>query len=184
MIPFWQCKDCGNTVVIPTHFRGHVKCDKCGSGYIRANFGDKMEQNEFTKIMNECIALHDKKAHDYASTTNRFSNFEFAASLIKSFKEPIDQVFVCMIGIKLARLSELRNGKEPNNESIRDSHLDLVTYCGLWASYYDTIPSGAIGPPIYNCDTCNFQNENSLIVSEHLNTSGHKGMSSYFRLVE
>ncbi len=95
--------------------------------------------NHFEKLLEEARLIHDKKSHDYASDEDRFSNFTRAAEIVSWFKNPIDQVFACMIGIKIARLAELRNGKNPNNESIRDSHLDLFVYSGLWTSYYDSL---------------------------------------------
>jgi len=92
----------------------------------------------YNQLMQEAILLHDRKAHDYSQDSNRYSNFERAAELVSWFKCPEDQVFACMIGIKIARLAELLNGKEPKNESIRDSFLDLINYSALWGSYIDS----------------------------------------------
>ena len=94
--------------------------------------------NEFEQLLKECLELHNKKSHDYAQEGNKYSNFTRAAEILSWFKNPIDQVFACMIGIKLARLAELRNGKEAKNESTRDSGIDLVNYAALWQSYYDS----------------------------------------------
>lgn len=105
-----------------------------------------MGSPEFHRLLDECRTIHDKKSHDYATKQNPFSNFERAAEIVSYFKNPIDQVFACMIAIKLTRLAELRNGKEPNNESARDSHIDLVNYSALWGSYYDSKES------LYNKD--------------------------------
>jgi hypothetical protein len=93
----------------------------------------------FQEVLADCLTIHNKKNQDYAKSEDPFSNFKFAATLTSEFGHPIDQVFACMIGIKLARIAELRNGKEPLNESLRDSHLDLINYCALWAAYYDSI---------------------------------------------
>lgn len=82
--------------------------------------------------------IHNRKSHDYARDDNAFSNFEFAAQVSEHFTEPIDRVFATMIGIKLARIAELTSaGKDPQNESIRDTFDDLATYAALWASYED-----------------------------------------------
>lgn len=97
--------------------------------------GDRMPSQEFSDLMKELDELHKRKSHDYSHETNPFSNFERASVLISWFNDPIDQVFAGIIGIKLARLSELSNGKEPNNESIDDSFSDLTCYCGLWTAY-------------------------------------------------
>lgn len=103
-----------------------------------------MSSPHFKKLLEECQAIHDKKNADYSNDENPFSNFDFAASLMAIFKQPIDQVFACMIGIKIARLAELRNGKTPNNESIRDSYIDLTNYAGLWGAYWDSKAQGNI----------------------------------------
>jgi hypothetical protein len=112
--------------------------------------------NHFEKLLEEARAIHDKKSHDYASDEDRFSSFTRAAEIVSWFKNPIDQVFACMIGIKLARLAELKNGKEPNNESIRDSHLDLFVYSGLWTSYYDSLFNG-LTKQKYLCSMCSLE---------------------------
>lgn len=92
---------------------------------------------EFLDLLNEMRTIHDKKNHDYASQLNKFENFERSAELSSWFESEIDKNFIVLIGTKLARLSTLLNSKkEPNNESISDSFLDLTTYCGLWASYH------------------------------------------------
>lgn len=81
--------------------------------------------------MMECIVLHRGKSHDYASDDNPFSNFEFAARLADV---TVDEVFMVMIGIKIARIKELMK-KAPNFESRMDSHKDLITYSGIWAAW-------------------------------------------------
>ena len=93
--------------------------------------------SSYQQLMIDAIELHDRKSHDYAQERNKYSNFTRAAELTGTFKDPVDQVFASMIGIKLARLAELLNGKEPKNESIRDSFVDLVNYAALWGSFHD-----------------------------------------------
>jgi hypothetical protein len=91
---------------------------------------------EFLEIMAKSVQIHKKKNADYASADDPFSNFKFSSMLMESFHQPIDKAFVSLIATKLARIAELSgNGKIPNNESLDDSFLDLVTYCGLWAAY-------------------------------------------------
>lgn len=94
-----------------------------------------MSNPRFQMLLHEMQELHDKKAHDYAADTNPYSNFEFAASVAQGFTGE-DAVFATMIGIKLARLKELRGkGKTANNESANDSLRDLAMYAALWCSY-------------------------------------------------
>lgn len=81
-------------------------------------------------------AMHERKNRDYAQDENWASNFERAATIASWFNDKIDKVFATMIGIKLARMAELKNGKVPNNESIADSMLDMDVYAVLWHAYY------------------------------------------------
>lgn len=91
----------------------------------------------FLQLLETMRETHEKKNADYSDGDDRFSNFNFSAELIKHFNDPIDQVFAGIIGIKLGRISALRNsGKTPNNESLLDSYIDLTNYCGLWYAYH------------------------------------------------
>jgi hypothetical protein len=102
-----------------------------------------MINETFNKLMDEIKELHNRKNHDYASDDNPYSNFEFAAKIVEQFTNPVDQTFACMIGIKLARLGQLLGkGKEPNNESVRDTMRDLTTYCGIWTACNDNATRG------------------------------------------
>jgi len=94
-------------------------------------------KNHYETLMKEAMELHERKAHDYSKEGDKFSNFTRAAEPVSWFKNPIDQVFICMIMIKIARLAELRNGKEAKNESKRDSHIDLINYSALWGSFHE-----------------------------------------------
>lgn len=85
--------------------------------------------------MDELKELHNRKSNDYAQEGNPFSNFERAAYLGSWFNDPVDRVFAILFGIKLARLAELSNGKDPLNESIDDTMKDLACYAGLWCAF-------------------------------------------------
>ena len=108
--------------------------------------------------------MHERKNRDYAQDENWASNFERAATIASWFNDKIDKVFATMIGIKLARLAELKNGKVPNNESIADSMLDMDVYAVLWHAYYlerqtPKLQGAATAilnpsPAKYNCDYC------------------------------
>ena len=90
---------------------------------------------EFIELLDASKAIHLKKNQDYANASNPFSNFERSAELISWFSHPVDKSFIALIGTKLARIAELSDGREVQKESLDDSFLDLVTYCGLWGSY-------------------------------------------------
>lgn len=75
--------------------------------------------------------MHDRKNADYANDSDPYSNFAFAADFATI---PKLQVYLTLIGIKAARLIELAKGKEPKNESLNDTLLDLAVYAALMAS--------------------------------------------------
>lgn len=87
-------------------------------------------------ILKQIEEIHNRKSADYASVENPWSNFERASILASWFNDPVHKVFATMIGIKMARLAELLNGKVPKNESIADSFLDNDTYSILFHAYY------------------------------------------------
>jgi hypothetical protein len=81
----------------------------------------------------QAYALVEGKASDYAEDDNVFSNFEFAAAAAGI---SVEQSFMNLIGVKVARLQQLiGNDKTPNNESIDDTLLDLMNYAGLLKAY-------------------------------------------------
>jgi len=86
------------------------------------------------QICNQIQEIHARKNHDYAQEGNPYSNFDRAAIIASWFNDSTDKVFATMLGIKLARLAELLNGKTPKNESVFDSFLDLNTYSVIWHS--------------------------------------------------
>lgn len=88
------------------------------------------------EILSRINEIHERKNHDYAQENDPFSNFKRAAVISEWFKDPVDKVFAVMMGIKLARLAELLNGKIAKNESTDDSFLDLDTYSILWHSWF------------------------------------------------
>lgn len=90
---------------------------------------------EFLELLEQSKSIHLKKRHDYAAEDNPFSNFERSSIIMSWFNDPVDKAFANLVGTKLARLAELRNGKTAKNESIFDTCLDLFTYCGLWGAY-------------------------------------------------
>ena len=92
-----------------------------------------MRNAKFDQLLAKMGEVHDRKNHDYASDSNPYSNFEEAAAFAGI---TVDQGFAYLIGIKQARLKELTSkGKEPKNESLADTRLDLAVYAALRASY-------------------------------------------------
>ena len=69
------------------------------------------------------------KNHDYAKSTDMFSNFRKVADISN---QSISKVFMVFMAVKIARLGELTTEKTPNNESVEDTLLDLSNYADLF----------------------------------------------------
>lgn len=102
-----------------------------------------MPNQDFLNILERSKEIHVKKSQDYTTNTeeNPHENFERAALIASWF--PIKYAsFAVLIGTKLARLASLLTKEEraggytPNNESTDDSFLDLLTYSGLFFSFW------------------------------------------------
>ena len=73
------------------------------------------------------------KMEDYSSDSDPWSNFRFSADAAGI---TVDQGFLFLYGVKIARLRELLvAGKTPNNESIDDTLVDLSNYAAVHRSY-------------------------------------------------
>lgn len=95
---------------------------------------DRGKRMILQEVFRKCYELSMKKRQDYTSTDDNHENFKRSAEIASWFSANEDKPYVILIGTKLARLgSLLSSGEKPNNESIEDSFLDLINYCGLWA---------------------------------------------------
>ena len=91
---------------------------------------NKQEQlDRFDKTIAQMRDILFKKGNDYANE-DRLSNFKLAGSIC-GLKHELN--CLSMIATKVARLGVLLQdqAKEPNNESILDSVLDLANYAIL-----------------------------------------------------
>lgn len=78
----------------------------------------------FYELITEICELHDKKNSDYAKDSDPLSNFRMAEGLgVAAWKG----VLVRMSD-KWSRIQQLSTGKTPQNESLRDSLVDLAVY--------------------------------------------------------
>ena len=135
--------------------------------------------NHVEEILNRSKAIHLKKREDYASdpTINPFENFD-RSNLIANWFPSGYKSFAVLIGTKIARLGALLvTGKTPNNESIDDTFLDLITYCALFYGYWksrqiddsefqihrDEITYNPIAKPIPNIDYSKSLNKSKSI---------------------
>jgi hypothetical protein len=78
----------------------------------------------FEKLLAEIQTLHDKKNHDYAKDSDPLSNFRRA----EAFGIPAHKGVMVRMSDKWSRIEQLSAGKKPENESLRDSLIDLAVY--------------------------------------------------------
>lgn len=90
-------------------------------------------QPELEAVIEEMKTLLFRKSQDYTDGVDRFSNFTKIADMTGLDSEASFKVF---LSVKLIRIMELTaSGKEPKNESIEDSLLDLANYSVLWLAW-------------------------------------------------
>jgi hypothetical protein len=78
----------------------------------------------FYELITEICELHDRKNADYAKDSDPLSNFRQA----EGFGIPAWKGVLVRMSDKWSRIQELSNGKSPQNESLRDSLIDLAVY--------------------------------------------------------
>lgn len=87
------------------------------------------------EIYRKCLKITMSKRQDYTTnpSEDNHENFKRSAEISSWFKDEQDKPYAILIGTKLARLGALLSSeREPNNESIDDTFIDLVNYCALW----------------------------------------------------
>jgi hypothetical protein len=112
-----------------TEFFG-ISCPICNESRMTMDTTPRIP--DFIESLDKMRALHLRKNADYAQDSNPYSNFDFTEYVLSHFKSDLDKSFVWPIATKLARLANLLDSKEPNNESIEDSFLDIAVYVLLW----------------------------------------------------
>jgi hypothetical protein len=79
---------------------------------------------KFNALVDEILALHDRKSSDFSEDQDPLSNFKRAAKFGVS---PFKGVLV-RLSDKWSRIEQLTSGKVPKNESLRDSLIDNAVY--------------------------------------------------------
>jgi hypothetical protein len=79
---------------------------------------------KFNALVDEILALHDRKSSDYSEDGDPLSNFKRAS---KFGVTPFKGVLV-RLSDKWSRIEQLTSGKTPQNESLRDSLIDNAVY--------------------------------------------------------
>ncbi len=85
------------------------------------------QKAHLTAFQEKMSSVLSSKGGDYANL-DRLSNFKLAGAICGLTAE---QNCLSLIATKVARLGVLLKGAEPNNESVRDSVLDLANYAVL-----------------------------------------------------
>ncbi len=85
---------------------------------------DRHGDPRFYALLEEIAALHSKKNHDYATEADPFSNFRRAERL----GIPAWNGVLARMTDKWSRIEQLTSGKDPKNESLRDSLMDNAVY--------------------------------------------------------
>ena len=91
------------------------------------------EIKECSKFFVKCINTISKKANDYATEEDVFSNFKKISQVCEI---AVEKTFLMFMTVKIARIVELL-GKEAKNESLQDSLMDLANYACLMKVYLE-----------------------------------------------
>lgn len=83
-----------------------------------------MRNPAFQKLIDEIVALHASKNHDYAQDTDPLSNLRRAEAL----GVPAWKGVLVRLTDKWSRLEQLAGGKDPKHESMRDTLIDNAVY--------------------------------------------------------
>jgi len=87
-----------------------------------------MKLKELVKVLNECVALQNKKSDDYQ---NKDSNVTQAMH----YRRGIDSIHDIIQGKCYRAQSILESQGEPNFESLEDTYKDMINYCSFAVSY-------------------------------------------------
>ncbi len=85
---------------------------------------EKHGDPRFYALLDEIAALHSRKNHDYAPSEEPLANFRMAEKL----GVPAWKGVLVRMSDKWSRILQLAQGKNPKNESLRDSLVDLAVY--------------------------------------------------------
>ena len=113
-----------------------------------------MRNPKFKALLDKMLELHEKKNSDYASDSDPYSNFSFAANFADV---PLLKIYLTLVGVKAARLIELVGKKEPLNESINDTLLDFAVYATIMASHLMVEDNPEISSTSFTCCSCKHQ---------------------------
>lgn len=91
------------------------------------------EQTEPMRILQECIDLMGKKAHDYQNPNSSVKQAMYYRHGVGTLMDIIEAKFLRLVS--LIETYEADPGVAPKNESIEDSFKDMANYCAIAAAY-------------------------------------------------
>jgi hypothetical protein len=96
---------------------------------------ENIRTNEFDTLINKMKTIHDKKCHDYAQTTDRFSNFR----LSELSGIPAWHGILIRLGDKYSRLCEYakKGSFDVDDEGLEDTFIDMANYALLGLMAYN-----------------------------------------------
>lgn len=87
-------------------------------------------KDAFDRLLIPMVETNRKKRADYANDDNIFANFDKNAATMALEGYTALEDCLSMVSRKLGRITNLR-GRDPSNESVLDSYLDLAVYAVL-----------------------------------------------------
>lgn len=85
---------------------------------------DRHGDPRFYQLLEEIADLHSRKSHDYTPADDPLANFKRSERIgIPAWKGTLVRM-----GDKWGRIEQLASGKEPKNESLRDTLIDMAVY--------------------------------------------------------
>lgn len=81
----------------------------------------------FEKLLIPIVSTNRLKRADYASDDNMYLNFDRNAAMVGLEGYTALEDCLTMVARKFGRITNLR-GREPSNEAVVDSYLDLAVY--------------------------------------------------------
>jgi hypothetical protein len=88
----------------------------------------EMKLKESVKVLNECVALQNKKSDDY-------QNKESKVTQAMNYRRGVDSIHDIIQGKCYRAQSILESQGDPNFESLEDTYKDMINYCSFAVSY-------------------------------------------------
>lgn len=92
----------------------------------------------FERVLGEICKLHRLKANDYARPGDLLANIRKVVETMDLPGYGVQEDILTMVARKFHRITNLRN-RNPFNETVRDSYIDLVCYTILGVVHIDGI---------------------------------------------